>query len=124
MKPKSTSHLNNIENNLLVSASHHIHTNYYLNSENNFLLYTQNCNVYSANVIIGRIWAMRQSLRGSGRKRSNYLISKKKGVARTRMCMQRSGVGRKQKVINQLKWKTAAKDNTGTNHERWMSGER
>lgn len=29
---------------------------------------------------------------------------------------------RKQKVINQLKWKTAANYNTGTNHESWMSG--
>lgn len=62
MKPKSTSHLNSIENNLLLSASHHIHTNY-LSSENN-LLYTQNCSVYSANVITGRKWAMRQMSEG------------------------------------------------------------
>lgn len=36
--------------------------------------------------------------------------------------MQKSGVGIKQKVINQLKWKTAANYNTGTNRESWMSG--
>lgn len=64
MKPKSTSPLNSIENNLLLSASHHIHTNYYLSSENNFLLYTQNCGGDSANVIIGRKWAVRQMSKG------------------------------------------------------------
>lgn len=121
MKPKSTSHLNSIENNLL-SASRHIHTNYYLSSENNFLLYTQNCSVYSANVIIGRKWAVRQMSEGQWQEEIQLLKKKKERLARTGMCMQRSGVGRKQKEINQLKWKTAANYNTGTNRESWMSG--
>lgn len=61
-------------------------------------------------------------LRDSGRKRSNYLRRKKKSMARTGMCVQRSGVWRKQKVINRMKWKTAANYNTDTNRESWMSG--
>lgn len=40
IKQKPTFHLNNIENNVFYHLSH-IYTQYYLSSENNFLLYTQ-----------------------------------------------------------------------------------
>lgn len=63
MKQKFTSHLNSIKNNLLY-ALNHIYTQYYLSSENSFLLSIQNYSIHSVNASTEIKCAMRKIVKG------------------------------------------------------------
>lgn len=91
MKHKFTSHLNSIKNNLIY-ALNHIYTQYYLSSENSFLLYTQSYRIHSVNACTGRKCVMRKNVERIVTEK--YLSIKQTENERyTKTGMHRQGIG-------------------------------